>query len=176
MGFNTTPFNPFPPSTDQQGNGSSQYELPIASGETLGGVMVGDGLSINAETGELSNDNPTPYTPPAYRTTEFDTGLKWIDGKHIYSKVVQTTITTSAAVAGDIKSGTVSLTDIIPAHEHVWLDLAMSNYLDSNDNSKGFVAGYYDEGGDELLLLTFFARTDASANLVLKYTKETPTP
>ena len=63
--FNTIPPNPYPPSSDQQGNGSgSQYELPIASAETLGGVKVGTGLSIDAETGALSNPNPTPYSLP----------------------------------------------------------------------------------------------------------------
>jgi hypothetical protein len=63
--FNTIPPNPYPPSSEQQENGGgSQYVLPIASDETLGGVMVGDGLSINAETGELSNDNATPYELP----------------------------------------------------------------------------------------------------------------
>lgn len=30
------------------------YELPIASAETLGGVKIGDGLTINSETGVLS--------------------------------------------------------------------------------------------------------------------------
>jgi len=39
------------------------YELPIASANELGGIKVGNGLSIDAN-GELSNDNPTPYTLP----------------------------------------------------------------------------------------------------------------
>lgn len=52
-----------------EGNKTSEnlgidYELPIAGAETLGGVKVGNGLSIDAETGELSNNNPTPYTLP----------------------------------------------------------------------------------------------------------------
>lgn len=29
----------------------------------------------------------TPYTPPAYSTTKYDTGKKWIDGRSIYAKV-----------------------------------------------------------------------------------------
>lgn len=87
--FNTIPPNPYPPSSDQQGNGSgSQYELPIASAETLGGIKVGAGLSVNAETGELANTNPTPYTPPSFSTTVFDTGKKWIDGKNLFAGVV----------------------------------------------------------------------------------------
>lgn len=45
-------------------NAGSSYVLPIAASDTLGGVKVGDGLSIDEETGVLSNDNPTPYTLP----------------------------------------------------------------------------------------------------------------
>lgn len=62
------------------------YTLPVASDDTLGGVKVGDGLSIN-ENGVLSNSQ-TPYTPPNYSTSEVDTGVKWIDGKNIFRKVV----------------------------------------------------------------------------------------
>lgn len=36
------------------------YVLPIASAGTLGGVKVGSGLEINAETGELSNSYELP--------------------------------------------------------------------------------------------------------------------
>ena len=61
MGYNTIPFNPFPPSTEQKGN---NFELPIANADSLGGVKVGSGLSINPETGVLSNDNAIPYELP----------------------------------------------------------------------------------------------------------------
>ena len=62
MGYNTLPKNPWPMSSDQASGGIT--ELPIAGADTLGGVKVGDGLSINAETGVLSNDNATPYELP----------------------------------------------------------------------------------------------------------------
>ena len=116
--FNTLPANPFPPSSEQMGAGGGSYVLPVASADTLGGVKVGTGLSIN-ESGVLSNSNatpyslptasdetlggvkvgsnlsiadgvlsaPAPYTPPAYSTSEFDTGKKWIDGRRVYGKV-----------------------------------------------------------------------------------------
>ena len=82
--LNTMPPNPFPPSSDTAG-GSDPYVLPAASSEVLGGIKVGSGLSIDAN-GVLSNDNPTPYTPINYSTTEQNTGLKWIDGRDIYVK------------------------------------------------------------------------------------------
>ena len=89
MGIVTYPPNPFPPSSEN-GNGGS-FVLPVATAETLGGVKVGNGLSIN-ENGVLSNDNPTPYTPKNYSTNEQLTGQKWIDGKDIYFKVINTPI------------------------------------------------------------------------------------
>ena len=45
------------------GDGESHYELPVASETRLGGVKVGDGLSIN--DGVLSAD---PYTLPEATT------------------------------------------------------------------------------------------------------------
>lgn len=62
MGFNTTPFNPYPPSTDQKGSGGSSYVLPAATDETLGGIKVGDNLTVE-EDGTLNAGDP--YTLPA---------------------------------------------------------------------------------------------------------------
>ena len=58
------------------------YELPVASASTLGGIKVGEGLSIT-EGGVLSADSGVVD----YSTTETDTGRKWIDGSTIYEKV-----------------------------------------------------------------------------------------
>lgn len=63
----------------------SSYVLPIAGAETLGGIKVGDNLTVE-EDGTLNA--PDPYIPPEYGTDEVDTGMKWIDGKTIYRKVV----------------------------------------------------------------------------------------
>ena len=62
MGFNTTPFNPFPASTDQKGGGGSSYVLPAATDDTLGGIKVGDNLTVE-EDGTLNAEDP--YTLPA---------------------------------------------------------------------------------------------------------------
>lgn len=71
-------------------NAGSTYKLPIAGSNTLGGVRVGNGLSIDAETGVLSNAQ-TPYTPADYSTTEQNLGIKWIDGKDLYRIVIHET-------------------------------------------------------------------------------------
>lgn len=65
MGFNTYPGNPFPQDSERSGGAGESYTLPIAGAETLGGVKVGSGLAIDAETGVLSNTNGTPYVLPA---------------------------------------------------------------------------------------------------------------
>lgn len=102
--LNTIPPNPFPPSTEQQGDSGAAYVLPIASAETLGGVKVGDGLNVNAETGVLSANKQIVD----YSTTEQNTGIKWIDGKDIFSK----TIAFGALPASSEKDVSSGLTNI----------------------------------------------------------------
>lgn len=82
--LNTYPSNPWPLSTEQKGGGGGSYELPIASAETLGGVMVGEGLEINAETGVLSASGGTSGSVN-YSTTEHAVGT-WLDGKTLYER------------------------------------------------------------------------------------------
>lgn len=84
MSFNTFPQNPFPPNSENAGGGGLPYVLPIASAETLGGVKVGNNLTIDAN-GVLSAPPPVP----SYSATEQATGQKWIDGKVIYFKTVE---------------------------------------------------------------------------------------
>lgn len=89
------------------------YELPVASDDTLGGVKVGDGLSIN-ENGVLSNSQ-TPYTPPDYSTSEVDTGVKWIDGKNIFRKVYNNVeLTNNVDVL--VEDGFASTKNVIDMH------------------------------------------------------------
>lgn len=63
-------------------SGGGSYVLPIASADTLGGVKVGDGLSIS-DSGVLSASGGGGSSLD-YTTEEQDTGKKWIDGKEIY--------------------------------------------------------------------------------------------
>lgn len=77
--FNTIPNNPFPPSSQSAGAGGS-YVLPVASANTLGGVKVGDNLSIT--NGVLS------VSFPSYSTNVFDTGRKWVNDKNLFCKII----------------------------------------------------------------------------------------
>ena len=62
--------------------GGGGGSLPIASAETLGGVKIGNNLSITAE-GVLSASGGADFS-----TSEVDTGRKWVDNKAIYRKVL----------------------------------------------------------------------------------------
>lgn len=59
--------------------GSGNASVRKATAELLGVIKAGDGVSIDAD-GAISG--------VAYSTTEHKTGRKWIDGKDIYEKVV----------------------------------------------------------------------------------------
>lgn len=61
-----------------------KLNLSIASDESLGGVKAGEGVSID-EDGTL---NVTASGGVDFSTDEVDTGIKWIDGKTIYRKVL----------------------------------------------------------------------------------------
>ena len=72
--------------------GGGGYVLPVASASTLGGIKVGNNLSIDADTGVLS---ATGGAPVNYSTTEQQIGT-WIDGKPLYKKTYSFNLPTTA--------------------------------------------------------------------------------
>lgn len=73
-----------------EASGGSDYELPIASSSTLGGIKVGANLSID-ENGVLSasasGGSGSGGTTDIYSTAETKTNKVWYNGKPIYRKV-----------------------------------------------------------------------------------------
>lgn len=61
---------------------AGKLNVTAATDSKLGGIKVGEGLSI--DNGLLSCD----ITGIKFSTDEFDTGMKWIDDKPIYGKVL----------------------------------------------------------------------------------------
>lgn len=61
---------------------AGKLDVEAATDTKLGGVKVGDNLSID-ENGVLSASGGSSTS---YSTTEYDTGKVWINGKHIYGK------------------------------------------------------------------------------------------
>lgn len=81
--------------------GSGNASVRKATSELLGVVKAGDGVSINAD-GAISG--------VAYSTTEHKTGRKWIDDKDIYEKTIHAsdvTLTATSVIDANIKSNTV---------------------------------------------------------------------
>lgn len=170
--FNTIPNNPFPPSSANAGaGGGGSYVLPVASADTLGGVKVGDNLSI--DDGVLSA--PAPYTPPAYSTNEVNTGVKWIDGRDIYRKVyANIQLSNSTDVTVDANFG---------ADKNVIRTFAVANSIESEVRYQSPLGGYSSSSdiayprvyGDALKIVVHDNWSTYTAHLIVEYTK-TPTP
>jgi hypothetical protein len=130
--------------------------IPIASAETLGGIKVpaDSGITIDG------SGNAYAYKPPAYSYDEVDTGKKWIDGKPIFTRVINYTgalSNTAATLASNIDYidniiNAVCVADNVSEGFSpivVWLD---------NTDLKGRTAGNY---SSQLL------------HIVIEYTKPT---
>lgn len=133
--------------------GSGNASVRKATSELLGVVKAGDGVSINAD-GAISGT--------AYSTTEHKTGRKWIDGKDIYEKVV--------VLENSITVGTS------------WSDLTISN---ADFDVMVHANGLHADGSFFPLILdlhnseqatTLYAKASATVDvktLVFEYTKPT---
>ena len=71
------------------GGGGGSYTLPIASDSVLGGVKIGNGLSIEND-GKL-NVNATASSEVQYSTLEKRIGT-WVDGTPLFEKTIIGTI------------------------------------------------------------------------------------
>lgn len=162
MSYVTYPNNPFPPSSENSGGGGEHYTLPIASTETLGGVKVGDNLTVE-EDGTLNADSKSVN----YSTTEQPTGQKWIDGKDIY------TITVNFGALPNNSTKAVSC----PLNIAHLLDIkcATANnrilpYVYVSDNYSEFIGVAY-SANDEIVISTNQDFSSDSAYVTLYYTK-----
>lgn len=110
--------------------GGGGYELPIASASTLGGVKIGEGLNIDAETGVLSSSGggggPTVVQTAGTSTTD-------VMSQNAASSLVYSDITTGndvcIGVAARVGSGT-------SAHS-----VAIGHYADAIGSSAVAIGG-----------------------------------
>ena len=155
MGYNTYPANPWPLNSEQAQGGGSQYELPIAEADTLGGVKVGTGLSIDAETGVLSNSNPTPYSLPTAAAdtlggVKVGSGLSIDDG--VLSAFTSMTLKTKTYVGTGTTANAIDFGEETPNHILCIIvdpedgDVSGLQYLVKVENivwGGGYATGYY---------------------------------
>lgn len=133
-------------------------ELAPATANALGGVIIGSGVDV-------TSDGTISVTPPAYSTTEHLTGRKWINGKDIYEKTIELSITS-------IESESVVIVSNID-----YVDtLIDSNFTVQKTNVKGCErACVYVSANNELKIHTIERWTDiVSSQVTIQYTKSAP--
>ena len=116
----------------------SDPELPVVTAASTGDVL---GLVGEAKTPGWI----TPYTPIDYSETEQDTGIKWIDGKSIYSKTF---------IIEPQESGSTTIN--IPLGDNVDNVIRMYGTIHRANASGGAISDIYDLG-------TYYSATYHSA-------------
>ena len=122
------------------GGGGGSYTLPIASDTVLGGVKVGNGLSIEND-GKL-NVNASVSSEVQYSTLEKRIGT-WVDGTALYEKTIIGTI----QLGGKNESVLGSKSELLPDANVRFIDSSMTTdtltitdslvttYIDNTENN-----------------------------------------
>ena len=144
--------------------GGGSYTLPIASDNVLGGVKVGNGLSIEND-GKL-NVNATVSSEVQYSTLERRIGT-WTDGTSLYEK----TLTGTIQLNGKNDSLLGSKTKLLPGANVKFIDSSMTT--DTLTITDSLVSTYIDNTENNI-----YIRQDATAqtktwtyNIRFRYTK-----
>ena len=115
------------------GGGGGSYTLPIASDSVLGGVKVGNGLSIEND-GKL-NVNASVPSEVQYSTVEKRIGT-WVDGTALYEKTIIGTI----ELDGRNESVLGKISELIPNSNVKFIDSSMTT--DKFTIAQSFVSIY----------------------------------
>ena len=157
--------------------GESSYTLPIASTETLGGIKIGENLSIT-EDGTLNAEasGTSVLSPGAilYDTKEKVVG-KWIDGKPIYEKVIYVDIVDRDwhNIQMDVSiDNIIKLKGILYRGDNYFMELQGNIY--PNDVERGMV--YYNKNDNYIKYVVLYSFVDLSSAylyITIQYTKTT---
>lgn len=131
----------------------------------------------------LTDEEDTTYDHGKYATVETVTGKRWIDGKPIYRKVIQTTlpaqsvsIEPSTGIAAGVIDSLVSLSTTIErtdqsASNRVWWG---SDYASGNSTSLSTVNAYLNRGGTTVYLINYGGwPAGCRTYIIFEYTKTT---
>ena len=147
------------------GGGGGSYTLPIASDTVLGGVKVGNGLSIEND-GKL-NVNATVSSEVQYSTSEKRIGT-WVDGTSLYEKTLVGSIELNGYDRGII--GKIS--DLIPNSNIKFFDCTMSSDVGIINNSRADVFIASDENGELYISHNYTKATKIWSYIIcFRYTK-----
>ena len=138
-------------------------------------VLPGTGSATTGQILKLTGANKTPswedeysYTPPAYSSTEFNTGQKWIDGKDIYCKVIQGSLPVIDSTTSYVVGNITGISDIVNIFNYTKTTTGLyssnrfyTRYLANGDiEINGIVSGF----------------SEGSYSVVIFYTKANPEP
>lgn len=136
-------------------------QLPAVTGSDEGSV-----LTVNS-SGEWSKGSPIIGNVD-YSETETDTGVKWIDGKNVYRKVISTTFADNTTSAKTID--TISINELITAKVLCRPTSGyFTNILDRNNISVS-------TQGAVLLTAPGATYLDTACIVILEYTKPATVP
>lgn len=141
--------------------GSGNASVRKATSELLGVVKAGDGVSVD-EDGAISG--------VAYSTTEHKTGRKWIDDKDIYEKTFQYT-PTSAESHIELNTSMDAVISIIGTLH----DETSNNYFDVNGylTSSTFMYAYVNTNDSKLMYRIPNNLVNMAHTVTIQYTKPT---
>ena len=130
---------------DTGGGGGGSYVLPPATANTLGGVKVGQGLSV-ASDGTLSTDGGGGGGGIAYSTTEHAVGT-WLDGSTVYERTFTGNISAgsqSSVDTGQINLRYLEVTSLVVGSDEIrpCAESAYSVYVDSYIKANGAIRVY----------------------------------
>ena len=137
--------------------------LPSRSTATTGQIL------------KLTGENKTPswadeysYTPPAYSETEVNTGQKWIDGKEIYSIVLQ----------GKTPDAETPNITILLSFDQIVLTEPYVVLADQIRPFSGIISYYAKPDGSGIVIVrpTSVGYQDADFYMIVNYTKPDPAP
>jgi len=109
-----------------------------------------------------------------YSTDERMIG-QWIDGKPLYQKTVNATISSTSKIdstQNNFYQGNFSLSSEIPDIEMAMVDTANSYYR-IGTSTRGFISLWYEADTGNILFSTLYERTNVSATFTIQYTKTT---
>lgn len=154
----------------EEGGGGGGYVLPIASANTLGGVKIGENLTIS-ENGVLSVSGASLD----YSTTEQNTGKKWIDEKPVYQKTVL--FDTSEGNETSIDLTDCAIDRLIDVHFHLGVqqNLQIAGGIGYFNGNSDFINGYYNITEKKFHFRYGAYWMSATNYMTILYTKQTET-
>ena len=154
--------------------------IPIASADTVGGIMIGGSAnpititgsgnaSVRKATAELlgvvkagagvSVDEDGAISGVAYSTTEHETGRKWIDGKDIYEKTIL------------LENKTITANQGVVVGENFGIDKTINAILRVESENGTATIGLWINGSNQIVFQSPASYANGNVYVTIQYTK-----